>query len=66
MVMGLKRTHKEILQKKIEAHEVEVFSVRGETQEATEKKYAARIAELETECEKLRTMMNTQVRNSLQ
>jgi len=61
MVMGLKRVHKESMQKKTEEHELEVFSVRGETQEAIGRKYASRIQELEKECEKLKTLLDIQV-----
>ena len=62
MMMGLKREHKEILEKKIAQHEVDVFAVRGETVELLQKKYASRIEELEKEVETLRTLLSIQVR----
>jgi hypothetical protein len=62
MVIGLKKEHKQVLDKKTAEHELKVFSVRGETQEATERKFMNRIEELEKECDTLRTLINIQVR----
>ena len=59
--MGLKREHKDILQKKETEHAVQVFSLRGENAELIEK-YVKRIQELEIELEKLRTIQEIQVR----
>ncbi|XP_035706771.1 protein cappuccino isoform X3 [Folsomia candida] len=56
---GLKREHKEVLEKKENAHEINLFSVRGETAQLLEK-YAKRIEELEQEVDKLKTLQDIQ------
>ena len=68
--MGLKREHKDILEKKEAEHAVQVFSVRGESAELVDK-YLKRIQELETEIEELKTINEFQsdvstVRNDYQ
>ena len=58
-VMGLKREHKDILEKKEAEHAVQVFSVRGESAELVDK-YVKKIQELETEIEELKTINELQ------
>jgi hypothetical protein len=58
--MGLKREHRELLDKKENEHEVSIFSVRGETAQLLEK-YARRIEELEQEVDRLKTIQDIQV-----
>ncbi|CAG7729368.1 unnamed protein product [Allacma fusca] len=58
-VMGLKREHKDIIEKKEADHAVQVFALRGESAELIEK-YLKRIQELEVEVEKLKTINEIQ------
>lgn len=58
--MGLKREHKESLEKIQQGQEVSLFNLRGEQAEKL-CQYEARIRELEMEVEKLRTFSAIEV-----
>lgn len=64
VVMGLKREHKDTLEKVQQDQEVSIFNLRGEQAEKL-CQYERRIRELEVELEKLKTVSAIQVSASL-